>query len=115
MSIHEDSVEEMRHTITTKIPALETALVLMGQEIARLRTDRDKVATLIREWMMQRDHDSCWYYPEIFQEIATALDVHVNLEIPKIPKADFLDGCQRFADQVYVGSKNHCDGKRIGP
>jgi hypothetical protein len=42
----DEQAEQDRHTITTKIPALETAMVLMGQEITRLREIADAKPTV---------------------------------------------------------------------
>ena len=74
----------------------------------------DEVRALIREWMTKKGGEACWYYPDIFEQIGRKLGMEITLDAPTISHEDFRDGCMRFAEQVYIGSRNHDDGIRVG-
>ena len=59
-----------------------------------------EIKTAIEEWIKKQGHDSCWYYPEIFREIAGILDI--KYEQPNLPpRKEFEVGCSRYQEEVY--------------
>ena len=62
-----------------------------------------RVRRLVQDWLDKQGHDRCWYYPEIFTELARALDLqHIVLKPPQLPTlAEFKAGCERFQREQY--------------
>lgn len=62
-----------------------------------------RVRRLVQDWLDKQGHDRCWYYPEIFTELARALDLqHIVLKPPQLPSlAEFRTGCERFQREEY--------------
>jgi len=93
------------------------AWLVSGFEIHRLRRRqtvsdfRDTVETaglarvrrLVQDWLDKQGHDRCWYYPEIFEQLARALELqHIVLKPPQLPTLDeFRAGCERFQREEY--------------
>lgn len=88
------------------------AWLVSGFEIHRLRRRqtvsdfRDTVETaglarvrrLVQDWLDKQGHDRCWYYPEIFEQLARALDLqHIVLKPPQLPSlSEYKAGCERY-------------------
>jgi hypothetical protein len=76
----------------------------------------EHVAELVRSWASKQGHDVCWFYPEIFEEIAVALGVvFVPPNLP--PRREFRSGCRIYEEQVYVGNgpvPNDSDDNQVG-
>jgi hypothetical protein len=62
-----------------------------------------RVRRLVQDWLDKQGHDRCWYYPEIFTELARALDLqHIVLKPPQLPSlAEFRTGCERYQREQY--------------
>jgi hypothetical protein len=62
-----------------------------------------RVRRLVQNWLDKQGHDRCWYYPEIFTELARALELqHIVLKPPQLPTLDeFRAGCERFQREEY--------------
>lgn len=62
-----------------------------------------RVRRLVQDWLDKQGHDRCWYYPEIFTELARALDLqHIVLKPPQLPSlAEFKAGCERYQREQY--------------
>jgi hypothetical protein len=57
--------------------------------------------TLLQKWVDQQGHDRCWYYPDVFRELATLLGVEVKID-PKLPPLqEFQEGCKRYQKEEY--------------
>ena len=65
-----------------------------------------RTAHLVAQWLAAQRHDRCWYYPDIFQQLAA---LHgVEAPIPLLPpRREFEEGCRQYADEQY--------GARPGP
>jgi len=93
------------------------AWLVSGFEIHRLRRRqtvsdfRDTVETaglarvrrLVQDWLDKQGHDRCWYYPEIFEQLARALDLqHIVLKPPQLPSlSEYKAGCERYQREQY--------------
>jgi hypothetical protein len=56
---------------------------------------------ILQGWLDQQSHDRCWYYPDVFVELAKCLGVErkVNPNLP--PIEEFRAGCERYRNQEY--------------
>lgn len=59
------------------------------------------VRRTVQTWLDKQGHDRCWYYPDLFREIATTLDLKPTIE-PKLPSlVEFREGCRRYQAEEY--------------
>lgn len=56
---------------------------------------------IVQEWVAQRGQARCWYYPDLFREICTALGVDPGHAGERPPRADFEAGCRRYQEEEY--------------
>lgn len=61
----------------------------------------DEVKRLVEEWANKQGHDRCWYYPDIFRQIADTLGVNLNIEPAMPPRPEFEEGCRRYQEEEY--------------
>jgi hypothetical protein len=60
-----------------------------------------KIREIIQTYDNKRGHDRCWYYPDLFEEIAKVVDVSLNNH-PILPdRATFEEGCKKYQDQQF--------------
>jgi hypothetical protein len=61
----------------------------------------DVVQNAIQTWLDQKGHDSCHYYPQIFQLIAKLFNLtrSADLGLPTITA--FRNGCRRYTEEIY--------------
>ncbi len=60
----------------------------------------DEAKRLIEEWVNKQGHDSCWYYPEIFRQLAELFKVkYTDQNLP--PRKEFKKGCERYEQELY--------------
>ena len=62
-----------------------------------------EVKRLVEEWAGKKGDDRCWYYPEIFLEIAAVVGASLTIrpELLLICQLDFEDNCRRFSEEQY--------------
>jgi len=86
------------------------AYVRMRRELAaaerelnepQLRTLTD-AKRIIQTWLDKQGHDRCWYYPDLFRELAMlfGLEKTVSKRLP--PLAEFQEGCRRYQTEEYA-------------
>lgn len=65
----------------------------------RARLVRDAV----ERWAGQQGHNQCWFYPDIFKEIAVIVDARLNAESNLPSLEEFLGrrGCRKYAMEVF--------------
>lgn len=68
------------------------------------------VRSIVQAWLDKQGHERCWYYPELFEELATVLDVKQTVPSALPPRAEFEAGCRRYQENEY--GKDY--GKRRG-
>jgi len=60
-----------------------------------------QIRSVVEEWANKQGHDRCWYYPDLFHQIAVILDV----ELPKTPvlppRVEFEEGCRRYQNEEF--------------
>jgi hypothetical protein len=61
---------------------------------------REARAVLI-EWINKQGQDRCWYYPDLFRRLCEVLGVRAQVEPCLPPRAEFEEGCRRYADEEY--------------
>ena len=82
-----------------------------GREITKLAVRDSQVRRIIQTWLDKQGHDRCWYYPDLFRELAAALDLKSTVP-PKLPTLEeFREGCRWYQSEEY----GLCDGEHIGP
>lgn len=60
-----------------------------------------KARHIIQEWLDKQGHERCWYYPDLFTELAHVLDVKMTKE-PKLPSlTEFKHGCERYQKEEF--------------
>ncbi len=75
-------------------------LLAENKRLKLVALKNEKVKALLVEWKNKQGHDGCWYYPELFRQMAAVLEVDVALT-PTISRQEFMGGCNRFQDEVY--------------
>lgn len=45
---------------------------------------QEKIRLIIENWATQQGHDRCWYYPEVFREIAELVGAKISFP-PGLP------------------------------
>lgn len=70
----------------------------------RTMSDTEKlqrIEQLVRDWDGKTGHDRCWYYPDLFRQIAGILGLELTTT-PELPaRAEFEEGCRRYQEQEY--------------
>ncbi len=66
--------------------------------------ERCKIAQrLIETWVNKQGHDRCWYFPELFEDLAKLyrIDFPKTLGLPS--REEFECGCKKYQDEQYGG------------
>lgn len=59
-----------------------------------------QIRLLIEEWANKQGHDSCWFYPDIFRQIALIVEAKIKTQnLP--PLEEFKVGCCRYQKEIY--------------
>ena len=61
----------------------------------------EQIRTLVQEWVDKKQHDRCWYYPEIFRSIAEILNVTPTGPVDRVTEPEFRGGCDRFTKEEF--------------
>lgn len=59
---------------------------------------------VLARWTTQQGHDRCWYYPDLFRQLAETLGVELPPPAGLPPRAEFEAGCRRYQDEEYGGA-----------
>jgi len=57
---------------------------------------------IIQEWMDKQGQDRCWYYPDLFRELAELFDVDVSKNLALPPIEEFRRGCEKYQQEEYA-------------
>ena len=60
----------------------------------------NKIKELINTWVNKTGHHKCWYYPDIFKEIAETLNISIE-QTPTVKLEDFRNGCYAYTCDLY--------------
>jgi len=60
----------------------------------------EKIKSIIYEWTNKQGHESCWYYPDVFHQIANIVGIKVGTPAV-IPREEFCKGCKRYQEDLY--------------
>lgn len=69
--------------------------------LAGVSWQKRQVRALIESWAAKQGHDRCWYYPEIFLELAKAVGLEIGLDPKLPPRAEFEEGCRKYQCEQY--------------
>ena len=64
----------------------------------------NRARELIQSWLDKQGHDKCWYYPDIFRELAGLFGLAPTVdggEANPMPLSEFQGGCQRYQLEQY--------------
>lgn len=62
-----------------------------------------KARAVLQEWAGKQGHDRCWYYPDLFIELAKILEVPLSIDPSLPPLEEFKKGCERYQQEEYKG------------
>ena len=55
----------------------------------------------VQSWLDKQGHERCWYYPELFNQLASALGLKAAVA-PGLPShTEFVEGCKRYQAEEY--------------
>lgn len=60
----------------------------------------DKAKKIVEEWCNKQEHNRCWHYPELFNNLAEVFDV-CNFNPKRVSREEFESGCDRFVEEEY--------------
>ena len=70
--------------------------------LGRREIEASEVRQIVQSWLDKQGHDRCWYYPEIFTELARVLDLR-GVKPSQLPTlAEFKAGCERYQREQYL-------------
>lgn len=56
----------------------------------------DDAKAIVQTWLDKQGHERCWYYPDLFNQLATLFEIQPSVE-PALPsRAEFQEGCRRY-------------------
>lgn len=86
-------------TLTGGELSLEDLCVILGERDDSL----EKVKAVVERWLDKQGHERCWYYPELFSELAALLGLGRGkvLDPGLPPREEFEAGCKRYQDEQY--------------
>lgn len=67
-----------------------------------------RIKALLADWTAKQGHASCWYYPEIYTQLAEIVGL-TPPQTPNVPLREFVDGCRRYQAELY-GPQEACLG-----
>ncbi len=80
---------------------LRRELAASERLLGRREVEASEVRQIVQSWLDKQGHDRCWYYPELFRELASALGLRPKVS-PGLPTLDeFRAGCERFQREEY--------------
>lgn len=80
---------------------LAIVLMLVEGPFHRLKA----IQKLIKEWDEKQGHSKCWYYPEIFKQIADEAQVKLTNHPPNVPRPQFREQCHQYEEEQYNSDK----------
>lgn len=64
--------------------------------------ERARAQKIIKTWLGEQKHEKCWYYPELFVELAKELRVDTrHADWCSTPREEFELGCCKYQDELY--------------
>lgn len=61
----------------------------------------EKAKQIIQSWVNKRGHDRCWYYPDLFRQLADLFGIET--QDPGLPpEEEFRAGCERYRKEEYA-------------
>ena len=60
-----------------------------------------EVGTIVQTWLDKQGHERCWYYPELFSQLAAALGLQATVASALPLQAEFVEGCKRYQAEQY--------------
>jgi hypothetical protein len=70
-------------------------------------TDTERLAEarwILQGWLDKQGHDRCWYYPDVFNQLAGCLGATPAVGPNLPPRAEFEAGCGRYQAEQYAGA-----------
>jgi hypothetical protein len=70
-------------------------------------TDAERLAEarrILQQWLDRQGHDRCWYYPDLFHQLAGCLGVTPAIDPDLPPLPEFEEGCRRYQAEQYAGT-----------
>jgi hypothetical protein len=71
----------------------------------QLQAKVDKTKSIIQTWVDKQGHDRCWYYPELFRQLAEEYEIKQTIPSSLPPRNEFEGGCLRYQTEEYGEKK----------
>jgi hypothetical protein len=69
-----------------------------------IESQHQRAKSVVQQWADKRGHDRCWYYPELFADLAKIF--RIECSDPCLPsREEFELGCKRYQNDVFDNSK----------
>ncbi|MEN9626022.1 MAG: hypothetical protein RL557_350 [archaeon] len=60
-----------------------------------------KAKHVIQEWIDKQGHERCWYYPDLYRQLAEIFQV-TQTKTPALPPLEeFKKGCEKYQQEEY--------------
>ena len=59
----------------------------------------------VQTWLDKQGHDRCHYYPEIFEQLASILEIEASKDPALPPRSEFEQECRKYQDEIYEREK----------
>jgi hypothetical protein len=61
----------------------------------------EEARRVLQQWVDKQGHERCWYYPDLFRELAEILEVEPSKEPALPPLAEFKRGCEKYQKEEF--------------
>ncbi len=86
----------------------EEPLVYIGEEFQRIAPEVLKVVnqhaqavSILQTWVDKQGHERCWYYPDLFRQLAAVYGVVPKVDPGLPPLEEFKAGCAKYQGEEY--------------
>lgn len=99
----EDFIKWAEETYGKNWPSIDPDYSIQSAWFAGREFIKNKLASILEEWVYKQSHARCWYYPDIFERLADELGVdYANTSMKNLPPLEeFKEGCCKYQNEQY--------------
>ena len=64
-------------------------------------SDCEQAKKIIQQWLDQQGHNRCWYYPDVFNKLATLFKLSPKKDPELPPRKEFEEGCRKYQEEEF--------------